>query len=128
MPKITSLDALNRLKVELIMQRNQEAYRGHVRVTVGMGTCGIAAGAQEVFRALEDELRSHALKDVALSQTGCMGLCRHEPIVEVIAGDAPKVSYGRVTPEMVKRIVQEHILDGNAVEEFVIDTTPFPTI
>src|SRR5512135_378229 len=103
MPKITSLEALNRLKVELIMQRNQEAYRGHVRVTVGMGTCGIAAGAQEVFRALEEELRSHALKDVALGQTGCLGLCRHEPIVEVTAGDAPKVSYGRVTPEMVKR-------------------------
>ncbi len=128
MPKITSLDALNRLKVELIMKRNQEAYRGHVRVTVGMGTCGIAAGAQEVFRALEEELRSHELKDITLSQTGCIGLCRHEPIVEVIAGDVPKVSYGRVTPELVKRIVQEHILDGNAVEEFVIDTTPFPTI
>ena len=128
MPKITSLDALNRLRVELIMKRNREAYRGHVRVTVGMGTCGIAAGAQEVFRALEDELRSHALKDITLSQTGCMGLCRHEPIVEVTAGDAPKVSYGRVTPELIKRIVREHILDGNAVEEFVIDTTPFPTI
>ncbi len=128
MPKITSLDALNRLKVELIMKRNQEAYRGHVRVMVGMGTCGIAAGAQEVFQALEEALRSHELKNITLSQTGCMGLCRHEPIVEVIAGDAPKVSYGRVTPDIVKRIVQEHILDGNAVEEFVIDTTPFPTI
>ncbi len=128
MPRITSLDALNQLRVELVMKRNQEAYHGIIHVSVGMGTCGIAVGALEVFRALEQEIHVLQLSDVVLSQTGCMGLCRHEPIVEVTAGDAPKVSYGKVTPEMVKRIVTEHLLDGNAVEEFVIDTTPFPTI
>ncbi len=128
MPRITSLDQLHELKVELVMKRNQEAERGGVRVTVGMGTCGIAAGALDVFLALEAQIRALDLKDVTLSPTGCMGLCSHEPIVEVLGGDGVKVSYGKVDTEMVKRIVQEHVLDGHAVEEFVIDTTPFPTI
>ncbi len=128
MPKINSLDDLNRLKVERIMKRNQDAYQGITRVTVGVGTCGIAAGALEVFRALEQDVHALQLGDIALSQVGCMGLCQHEPIVEVTVGDSPKVSYGKVTPERVKRIIQEHLVQGNVVEEFVIDATPFPTI
>jgi NADP-reducing hydrogenase subunit HndB len=128
MPKITSLDELNRLKVELVMKHNQDAYRGKVYVSVGLGTCGVAAGAMEVFDVLEEEIRKCDLKGVVLSQTGCIGLCSHEPLVEVAAGDAPKVSYGRVTPEIARRIVQEHILDGKPLEDFVVDTTPFPTI
>lgn len=128
MPRITSLDELNRLKVELVMKRNQEAYRGTVYVTVGMGTCGIAAGAMDVYRALEQELQSRNLKDVVLSQTGCIGLCGHEPIVEVTAGDADKISYGRVDAALAQRIVLEHVIEGKVLEEQVIDTTPFPTM
>ena len=128
MPRITSLDELNRLKIELVMKRNQDAYHGTIYVTVGMGTCGVAAGALEVFRALDEEVRRHDLKGVVLSQTGCIGLCGHEPIVEVTVGDAPKVAYGKMNPESAIRIVQEHILDGKAVEELIIDTTPFPTM
>ncbi len=128
MPRITSLDELNRLKVELIMKRNQDAYHGTVYVTVGMGTCGIAAGAREVFQALEEEIRNHGLKGVVLTETGCIGLCADEPIVQVTAGDAPRVSYGRVYPEIARRIIGEHVLDGKPVEEFVIDATPFPTM
>ncbi len=128
MPKITSLDQLNKLKVELVMQRNREAERGVVRVSVGMGTCGIAAGAREVFEELSRQIEAQGLDDVALVGVGCIGLCSHEPIVEVTIGDAPKVSYGQVDREAVKRIIQEHILDGKAVEEYMIDTTPFPTI
>ncbi len=128
MPRINSLDALNRYKVELIMKRNQDAYQGITHVTVGMGTCGIAAGALEAFQALEQGIDALHLGDILLGQVGCMGLCQHEPIVEVSVGDSPKISYGKVTPEMVKRIIQEHLVQGNVVEEFVIDTTPFPTI
>ncbi len=128
MPRITSLEELNRLRVQLVMKRNQDAYRGAVCVTVGMATCGIAAGAHEVYRAVEEELKAHGLDDVKLAPTGCIGLCSHEPILEVLVGDAPKVAYGKVDRAMVKRIVQEHILDGRVVEEFVIDITPFPTI
>ena len=128
MPMITSLDELNQLKVELVIKENQDAYRGAIRVSVGMGTCGIAAGAMRAFRALEQELQKQDLKGVVLSQTGCIGLCGHEPIVEVTVGDAPKVSYGRVNPELARRIIQEHVLDGNAIEEYVIAATPFPSL
>ncbi len=128
MPKITSVAELNRLRIDLVMKRNEEAARGDVRITVGMGTCGVAAGASEVFCALEDEIHALHLENVVLSETGCIGLCKHEPIVEVTVGTQSKVSYGRVTPCMVKRILQEHVLDGRVVEELVIDTTPFPTM
>ena len=128
MPKIISLDGLLRLKDELKEKRNQDAYRGITYVTVGMATCGIAAGALDVLRALEDEIKAHHLNDIVVTQTGCIGLCRHEPILEVVVGETPKVAYGKVVPDMVKRIVREHIIEGKAVEEFVIDTTAFPTI
>ncbi len=128
MVRITSLDQLNRLKIDIVMKRNAEAARGIVRIAVGMGTCGIAAGASEVYAAIEDEIQSRHLENVVLSETGCMGLCKHEPIVEVTVGKSAKVSYGRVTPCTVKRILQEHIVEGRVVDEFVIDTTPYPTI
>lgn len=128
MPRITSLDELSRLKIALVMKRNEEAASGIVHVTVGMGTCGIAAGASEVYAALEDEIQAQQLKNVVLTETGCMGLCKHEPIVEVTVGSRPKVSYGSVTPCMVGRILQEHVIGGKVVEELVIDTTPFPTM
>lgn len=128
MPRITSLDELNQFRVELVMKRNQEAARGRIHVTVGMGTCGIAAGALEVYRALEAGIIAEHLEQVTLSQTGCLGLCSHEPIVEVAIGAQPKVSYGKVTPVMVGRILQEHIKEGKVVNDLVIDTTPFPTM
>ena len=128
MPKIISLDGLLRLKDELKEKRNQEAYRGITYVTVGMATCGIAVGALDVLQALEDEIKAQHLNNIVVTQTGCIGLCRHEPILEVVVGETTKVAYGKVVPDMVKRIVREHIIEGKAVEEFVIDTTAFPTI
>ena len=128
MPKIISLEELVRLKDELSAKRAQDASRGVTYVTVGMGTCGIAAGAREVFAALETEIEACHAKDVVITQTGCLGLCGHEPIVEVVVGTAPKVAYGRVDPDMVKRIIHDHILGGKAVGEFVIDNTPFPAM
>ncbi len=128
MPRITSLDELNRFKVELVMKRNRAAAHGSIQVTVGMGTCGIAAGAMDVYKALEDGIAAAHLEHVVLSQTGCLGLCSHEPIVEVTVDARPKVSYGKVTPAMVSRILQEHIKEGRVVSDLVIDTTPFPTM
>ena len=128
MPRITSMDDLRRLANALSDKRDQEAHRGITTVTVGMATCGIAAGALDVLRALEEEIQAHHLKEVVVTQTGCLGLCRHEPILEVVVDNSPKVAYGKVDPEMVKRIVRDHILGGKTVEEFVIDDTPFPTI
>jgi NADP-reducing hydrogenase subunit HndB len=128
MTRITSLKELDRLRDEILQRRSQEEERGMAFVTVGMGTCSIAVGALKVFQALKHEIETHHLDNVILTQTGCIGLCTLEPILEVTVGTAPKVSYGHVQPQMVGRIVQEHLLEGKVVDEFVVDTTPFPTI
>jgi len=128
MPRITSLEDLNRLKMELAARRNREAASGMIRLAVGMGLCGIAAGALDVFHALEDGIKTRNLKNVILVQTGCMGLCKHEPIVEVSIGTQPTVSYGSVTPELAEHILSEHIVGGNVIAEAVIDTAPFPAL
>lgn len=128
MQTIRSLEDLNRFREEISEEMCHTASPDRIQVTVGLGTCGIAAGALDVLRVIEQQIHKAGLKGVCLSQTGCIGLCRHEPIVEITLGEAPKVTYGRVSPETAERIVREHILDGRVVEELVIDTTPFPTI
>lgn len=128
MPRITSLEDLDRLRMELVRRRSREAAGGMIRLAVGMGLCGIAAGAVDVFHALEDGIKTRGLKDVILVQTGCMGLCKHEPIVEVTIGTQPTVSYGSVTPELAEHILSEHVVGGNAIAGAVIDTAPFPAL
>ena len=128
MPRITSLDGLDQLKGELLEKRKQEASRGIVHVTVSTGTCGIAVGALDVLTAVEEKIRADHLSNIIVSQTGCIGLCSHEPILEVTAGEAPKVTYGKVTPEIAQRIIQDHIVGGKVVEDFVIEASTFPTI
>lgn len=128
MPRFTSLDELLRFRDELIETQHQADTREHTYVKVGMASCGIAAGALEVFRALEEQIRANDLGEIVLTQTGCLGLCRHEPIVEVTIGGAPTVAYGKVDAAAAKRIVQDHILAGRVVDELVIDETPFPTL
>jgi NADP-reducing hydrogenase subunit HndB len=128
MKTIRSLDELNHFRAEIAEEKKRQAGLGNVQLVVGMGSCGIAAGALDVWNAIERQVKAGHLADVVLSQTGCIGLCSHEPMLEVTLKDAPKVTYGRVTPAIVDRILKEHILGGKVVEEFVVDTTPFPTI
>ncbi len=90
------------------------------RIVVGMATCGIAAGARPVLTALVEEVSKRNLKDVTVSQTGCIGACRLEPIVEVYAPDKDKVTYVKVTPDMARRIIAEHIVNDNPVSEYTI--------
>jgi len=85
---------------------------------VGMGTCGIAAGAEEVFQTLAEELDDWGIEDAQLVKTGCMGLCKWEPMVEVIKPGKGKTTYVHVTPEKARRIVEEHIIEGKVVKEF----------
>ena len=128
MKKIQSLEDLQKFREQVIEERKRKASAGKVELIVSLGSCGIAAGALDVLQAVKKQAKADHLEDVLISQTGCIGLCRHEPILEVVVGDQPRVTYGRVTPEMVKRIVREHVIDGKIVEDFVIDATPFPTI
>lgn len=85
-----------------------------------MGTCGIAAGARETISALLDELAQRDLNHVSVTQTGCKGLCDKEPLVEVHLPGQPVVTYGRVTPAVMRRIVAEQIVNGQVVSEYVI--------
>jgi NADP-reducing hydrogenase subunit HndB len=128
MRTFTSLDELNRFREEIIEKRRRAAERGHIQIFVGLGTCGIAAGALEALAAVKDQVQAQGLEDVSILETGCLGLCRHEPIVEVVIGESPRVTYGRVTPEVAGRIVREHVVGGKVVSEFVIESLPFPAI
>ena len=91
-----------------------------VRVVIGMATCGIAAGARPVMLAFMDEINKRGLNHVTVSQTGCIGMCRYEPMLDVILPGKEKVTYIHVKPEMVPRIVAEHIVNGQPVEEYTI--------
>jgi NADP-reducing hydrogenase subunit HndB len=128
MKTIQSLEELNQFREEIIEEKKHQNEQKKTQLFVGMGSCGIAAGAMDVWKTLEAEVKDEAFKNVAVSQTGCMGLCGHEPTVEVIVYDSQRVTYGHVTPKIIKLILQEHIIGGKVVDEFVVDTTPFPTI
>ncbi|WP_071429459.1 (2Fe-2S) ferredoxin domain-containing protein [Angelakisella massiliensis] len=92
----------------------------NIRVVVGMATCGIAAGARPVLQAFTEEVAKRNLTHVSVQQTGCIGICQYEPVVEVYAPDQEKVTYVKVTPEMVPTIVTNHIVNGTPVTEYTI--------
>ncbi|MCF7817619.1 MAG: hypothetical protein K9M54_07035 [Kiritimatiellales bacterium] len=91
------------------------------QIIIGMGTCGIAAGAKEAFDAFLDELNSHDVKDTRITQTGCMGLCFSEPTVEVAVPGMPRVIYGNVDGKVARRIVKEHIIGKALVSDHIFD-------
>ena len=91
-----------------------------IRVVVGMATCGIAAGARPVLNAFVDEVAKRNLKNVTVAQTGCIGMCQYEPIVEVFEPGKEKVTYVQVSPEKVAEIVASHIVSGNPVVEYTV--------
>lgn len=91
-----------------------------VRVVVGMATCGIAAGARSVMSAFVEELAKKNLANVTVTQMGCIGKCRLEPIVEIIAPGEEKVTYVKMTPEKARRVVEEHIVNKQVVTEYTI--------
>ena len=91
-----------------------------IRVVVGMATCGIAAGARPVLNAFLEEVAKRELKNVTVSQTGCIGVCRLEPIAEVYVPGEEKVTYVKLKPEMVPKIVAEHLVNGRVVTEYTI--------
>ncbi len=91
-----------------------------IRVVVGMATCGIAAGARPVLNAFVDEVAKRNLKNVTVAQTGCIGMCQYEPIVEVFEPGKDKVTYVQVSPDKVAEIVASHIVNGNPVVEYTV--------
>ena len=90
------------------------------KVLVGMATCGIAAGARPVLNTFVEELAKRGLKDVTVTQTGCIGICQYEPVVEVEIPGEEKVTYVKMTPEKAVRVVNDHLVNKNVVSEYTI--------
>lgn len=121
MPKLTSLEDLHKLRAELhdeIVQR----YDVGTTLVVGMGTCGIAAGARETLRALSDELTRCGI-EAHLTTGGCIGQCAYEPLVTVHRADASPVTYGHVTADKVPQLVEKHLVQGRVIQEWVMATS-----
>ena len=117
MKSLAELEAIrNKAKSAVELRKSKSGKK----VVVGMATCGIAAGARPVLQAFVEEVAKRGLSDVMVSQTGCFGVCRLEPLVEVYVPGEEKVTYVKVHPEMVGRIVAEHLVNGNIVKEYTI--------
>ena len=118
MKSIADLEAIRQKTLERVGYRKDAD--SDIRIVVGMATCGIAAGARPVMLAFMDEIKKRNLQNVTVSQTGCIGMCRLEPMVDVLVPGKDKVTYAKLNPDMVPRIVTEHIVNGNPVVEYTI--------
>lgn len=120
MKSLAELKAIrDRAQAELQMrQENPNA----ARVLVGMATCGIAAGARPVLNAFVEEIAKRGLKDVTVTQTGCIGICQYEPVVEVEIPGEEKVTYVKMTPEKAVKVVNDHLVNHNVINEYTIGT------
>ena len=116
-----SLEELRAIRERMQSQVSMRAEdHTHTRVVVGMATCGIAAGARPVLTTISDEVNKRELHDVLVTQTGCIGICQFEPIVEVIDENGTKTTCVKMTPEKALRVVNDHIVNGNVVTEYTI--------
>lgn len=117
MKSIKDLEAIRQRTLAEVNLRND---RHGIRVVVGMGTCGISAGARPVMMEFVEEIKRRGVQDAMVTQTGCIGVCRLEPIVEVYVPGEEKVTYVKMKPEMVSKIVQEHLVNHTPVTEYTI--------
>lgn len=118
MKSLEELKAIReKMKRQMDLRDNDE---NNIRVVVGMATCGIAAGARPVMTAFLDEIERRGLSNITVSQTGCIGVCRLEPIAEVFVPGEEKVTYVRLRPEMIPAIVEQHLVNHNVVQDYTI--------
>jgi len=117
--KIKNLEDLRKIKEscgDLTSTRSTSAKT----IVVGMGTCGIAAGAREIMNEIMKELQKRGIKDVSVQTTGCIGMCQKEPLVDVIISGKERITYGNVSREDVQRIIAEHVVNGRIVEDLAV--------
>ncbi len=114
-----SLSEFREMKKAISDRLLSERQDGKPRIIIGMGTCGIAAGAREILRAVQSQVESRKL-DLAISQTGCIGMCQYEPLMDVEMPNGQRITYGGVTAADIPRIISEHVLNGKVVEELAI--------
>jgi NADP-reducing hydrogenase subunit HndB len=115
-----SLAELAKIREEALKKVDIRKERKGTRIVVGMATCGISAGARPVLTAMVEEVQKRNLASVEVTQTGCIGVCRLEPIVEVYKEGEDKVTYVEMDAEKAKRVIAEHIVNGQVVSEYTI--------
>lgn len=117
-----SIEELKKIREQTLKNINLRKEDGEdaTRVVVGMATCGIAAGARPVLAACVDEVQKRNLTTVSVTQTGCIGVCRLEPIIEVYVPGEEKVTYVKMTDEKARRIIHEHVVNHQVVTEYTI--------
>ena len=120
MKSIADIKAIREKMQSQIVVRDKETTDYEIRIVVGMATCGISAGARPVFNTLVDEVSKRALRNVNVSRTGCLGMCRLEPIVEVYIPGQEKVTYCHVDADKAKNIIANHIVNGNICTEYLV--------
>ncbi|CVK20382.1 MULTISPECIES: ferredoxin [Sporomusa] len=114
-----TIEDLKRLR-EQLKTKNNLRHDGGIQVIIGMGTCGIAAGARKVLTAVLDEIAKRKLEDVKVRQTGCIGMCEQEVLLDVVRPGEPRITYGKVTPADVPKIIAEHVVNGRIIQELAI--------
>src|SRR5574339_893698 len=119
MPAIKSLEELKRVREEALQKKQLKATPGNIQVIVAMGTCGIAAGARDTMKSVLNFIENENVSGVTVTQTGCIGVCEQEPIVQVIVGDQPKVVYSKVNTQVAEQIMKQHVQNGLPVKEHV---------
>jgi NADP-reducing hydrogenase subunit HndB len=122
MTQLKTTEDLNRLR-ENVQKNLATKSAKNIIITVGMGTCGQAAGAGETFHAIQNELSKRNI-DAELRSVGCIGMCVKEPLVDVQLPGATRVTYANVTPSQIPRLIDEHILGGQVIEEWAIGILP----
>lgn len=115
-----SLEELRALKEKTKAEMNLRDEQNGLRVVVGMATCGIAAGARPVMNTFVEEIAKRQMNNVKVTMTGCIGLCKLEPIVEVIEPSGDKVTYVKMDAQKAARVVAEHLVNGKIVSEYTI--------
>ena len=118
MKSLAELQAIRNRMIDQVNMRKDDAI--DTRIVVGMATCGIAAGARPVMLEFVEEIKRRGLENVTVAQTGCIGVCRLEPMVEVYVKGQEKVTYVKMSPEKVARVINDHIVNGRPVEEYTI--------
>jgi NADP-reducing hydrogenase subunit HndB len=117
-----NLDGLRKLRIDLKKEIEKKKQEGkEIKILIGMGTCGIAAGARETFQTFSEQVEKMGLKNVVIEPTGCMGACYVEPTVEVHVPEMPDILYGKVTPDVAKKILERHIIQKQLINDFIYD-------
>jgi NADH-quinone oxidoreductase subunit F len=122
MPKLKNPEDLHRLR-DTLQNKSHTASHAQPVISIGMGTCGLAAGAGETYQAVQQELEKHNLA-ADIRSVGCIGICVLEPLVDIQLAGQPRITYANVKPSQVPRLIEEHILRGQVVHEWVVGFVP----